>query len=77
MNRKQQDGMRYLHTYPRLAVWINRCVACQRLGYKSALPIQLGKGRGAANLRKYFPEMDVNEMGLCDQCAGSAVRNTG
>jgi hypothetical protein len=77
MNRKQQDGLRYLRTYPRLAAWINRCVACQRLGHKPELPDQLGKGRAAQNLRQYFPEMAVNERGLCDQCAGSGDRNLG
>ena len=77
MNRKQQDGLRYLQAYGHLAAWINRCVACQRLGHKPELPDQLGKGRGAQNLRHYFPEMAVNELGLCDQCAGSAGHNAG
>jgi hypothetical protein len=75
MTTQPNDGLLYLQDYPRLRKWINQCVACQRLGHKPGLPEQLGKGRAAHHLRKYFPEMAVDASGLCDQCSAAKRRN--
>ena len=65
------DNLRYLQMYPHLWKWMNRCGACGHLGYKPELPPRIGQGVAAQNLRKYFPELAVNSIGLCAQCAGS------
>jgi len=46
-----------------------------RVGHKPELPEQLGKGRAAHNLRKYFPEMTVNDSGLREQCSAAMRRD--
>jgi hypothetical protein len=71
MAKHANDGLLYLQDYPRLRRWINQCVGCQRLGYKPEMPEQIGPGIAAQNLRRLFPELDVNAAGLCEQCAAS------
>lgn len=72
MTSQTNDGLLYLNDYPQLRKkWINQCVGCQQFGHKPDLPMQLGKGVAAQNLRKYFPEMAVDDAGLCEQCAES------
>ena len=68
MTTHRDDGLLYLDTYPWLGKWINQCVACQRLGYRPELP---EKHVAARNLRSYFPELALNDQGLCDQCAAA------
>lgn len=67
------EGEEYLKMYPQLKKWINQCVACQDIGYKPELPLELSTWGGetsaaAQNLRKFFKPLQVNEVGLCDMC---------
>ncbi|OUS70282.1 hypothetical protein B1748_29030 [Paenibacillus sp. MY03] len=67
-------GEEYLKMYPSLMKWINQCIACQSIGYKPDLPHELATYDGinmsaaAANLRRFFKPMSVDEIGLCDTC---------
>ena len=69
MARQTNDGLLYLHTYPKLRKWINQCVACQQVGYKPELPDSIGVGVAARNLRRYFRPLPLNDTGLCEQCS--------
>ena len=71
MAKERNDGLLYLRDYPQLRKWMNQCVACQRLGYKPEMPDEITPGFGAKNLRRYFAELEVNEVGLCSQCASA------
>ena len=71
MTTQPNDGLNYLRDYPKLRRWINQCAGCQRLGHKPELPAKLGMSFAPDNLRKFFPELAVNDVGLCDQCAAS------
>ena len=77
MVKQHNEGLLYLQDYPRLRKWINQCVACQRLGYRPDMPKDLGPGVAAQNLRRFFPEMDVNAAGLCEQCAAASRAKRG
>ena len=63
------DGNHYLTQYPELRRWMRQCVACQRQGVDPTMP---DEAKGAGNLRRYFPELTVNEIGLCEQCERTA-----
>ncbi|MFF5400251.1 hypothetical protein ACFY5J_22545 [Peribacillus butanolivorans] len=59
--------------YPELRKWINQCDACNDIGYKPEVPLELSTYGGetsavAKNLRKFFKELPLNEIGLCDVC---------
>lgn len=75
MVTQPNDGLLYLQMYPKLWKWMNRCLSCGHLGHKPELPARLGEGVAAQSLRGYFPELALDELGLCDQCA--AARNAG
>jgi hypothetical protein len=38
---KREAGKKYLAVFPKMERWINRCVACQRVGYKPEMPDQI------------------------------------
>jgi hypothetical protein len=69
MKQRPNDGLAYLQDYPRLRKWINQCVACQELGNKPDMSVQIGPGVASQNLRRFFRAMWVNAAGLCEQCA--------
>jgi hypothetical protein len=69
---KAGDGLLYLKMYPKQTQrWMNRCGACQRLGYKPEMPEDITPGCLAQNLRSYFEPLLVNEIGLCPMCAAT------
>jgi hypothetical protein len=74
VSKQPDDGLLYLQAYPRLQKWINQCVGCQRNGYKPEMPEQIGPGVVAQNLRRFFPKMGLNDVGLCEQCGRQATR---
>jgi hypothetical protein len=74
MTTQPNDGLLYLDMYPRLRKWMNQCAACQRLGHKPELPESLEKSMAAKNLRSYFPEMAIDESGLCEHCVANFNR---
>jgi hypothetical protein len=65
----RSKGTSYLQMYPELWNWMNRCLSCGHLGHKPELPKKLGIGVAAHHLRRYFPELALDENGLCPQCA--------
>jgi hypothetical protein len=71
MAKQRNDGMQYLQSYPKLWKWINQCVVCQRIGHKPELPERIEPGVAAQNLRSFFPEFQVNEVGICKHCAAN------
>ena len=70
MKRDYRHGnaVAYLAQYPRLRRWIRQCVSCQRQGYGTDLPKQIGIGVAAQNLRRYFSRLELDERGLCEEC---------
>jgi hypothetical protein len=70
MSRRKQsdDGLAYLQQYPRLRKWINQCVTCQAIGLKPEMPVQIGPGVAAENLRRVFRDLRLNATGQCEQC---------
>jgi hypothetical protein len=80
MTTQPNDGLLYLKTCPSAQPFICRCAGCQRLGH---MPTKLAEAEIHYNLRqniqRYFPVMDLNDIGLCVQCAeaqGSTVGTT-
>lgn len=70
-----QDGLDYIRMYPRLMKWINTCSGCGAIGHKPELPEQITRKGGqwtvcAQNLRRFFKELVVNDVGLCGICGG-------
>ena len=72
------EGHRYLNQFPHLWSWMNRCRACQHLGYKPELPETLDPGIVAPRyLRRYFDPLPLDEHGLCEYCARSVSAHGG
>jgi hypothetical protein len=68
---KEPDHEQYLRMYPKeTGRWMNQCVTCQRKGYKPDLPKTIYPDTAlASNLRRYFEPLELNELGLCEQCS--------
>jgi hypothetical protein len=64
----RSGGADYLRQYPKLWKWMNQCLVCGHIGHKPELPTRIGEGVAAHHLRQYFPELSLDERGLCDQC---------
>ena len=71
---KESAGERYLQQYPKLSRWINVCVRCGTKGYKPDLPENIYPHFNVAvdNLRELFKPLLINELGLCEVCAGAS-----
>jgi hypothetical protein len=75
MTTQPNDVILYLKTHPELKEkWVNQCCACERLGYKPAMPVELENRYVSMNLQKYLPEMGLDDTGLCEQCAAALER---
>ena len=70
---RHNEGEAYLAQYPRLRRWIHQCVACQRVGYRSDLPEQIGISVAAQNIRRYFEQLDLDDRGFCEECGSNPV----
>jgi len=72
--RQRSESDLYLRQYPELHLWLNVCGVCGARGYKTDLPDNLypWPNLAADHLRAYFPPLDLNEIGLCEQCAEAA-----
>ena len=76
MHHKNDNGLSYIQQYPQFKKWINTCICCGEKGYDPGMPHVLttswGQGEietaGAANIRKYFKSIGVNELGICEEC---------
>lgn len=53
---------------PRTRKWITQCAACQQYGRKSDTPSNIPK----VGFEQMFPVQDLDELGLCERCAGYA-----
>ena len=64
--------LKYLNLYPvETGRWMNRCVACRRLGHKPEMPERIPPGFVAEKLRSLFQPLPLNERGLCEMCAAA------
>jgi hypothetical protein len=59
--KKRRDKEAILARFPNLQRWINRCVGCERIGYKPEIPKQVRRSVRLSLL-------PVNQDGLCRQC---------
>lgn len=72
---KERESAEYLTSYPELERrWLNQCVACQRKGYKPTMPDEIHPGFAAQNIRRYFGPLEVDEVGLCEECRAALVK---
>jgi hypothetical protein len=70
MTTQPKEVILYLRAHPELKQkWVNQCCACQRLGHKPEMPERLENHHVMRNLRRYLPEMGLNDAGLCEQWA--------
>jgi hypothetical protein len=69
MDTKKRDADIYLRDHPSLRKWINQCAICNKQGYKPDLPSNIPNSAAPKNLRSFLPMLELNEEGLCDQCA--------
>jgi len=62
----------YLQKYPGIAKWVQTCAACGARGYHPDLPDQIHShfSVGAKNLRSMLTQLDLDELGHCEQCRG-------
>jgi hypothetical protein len=63
----------YLNAFPRLRKFLNQCVVCQETGYD---PERIKKKEGKyfqARIREYFHPLEVNDRGVCSECARRLV----
>ncbi|NLA66570.1 MAG: hypothetical protein GX862_11800 [Leucobacter sp.] len=69
--RYKKDAELYLRMYPELEKWMNECSICHSKGYKSDMPEHISSEGSAAagNIRRYFRPLEVDENGICLQCA--------
>jgi hypothetical protein len=65
-----KGGEEYLAMYPFMERWMNRCIACQRLGYKPEMPdlVRSWPSAHADYIRSYFSPLEVDADGFCEQC---------
>ena len=63
-----KSKLEYRKMYPKMAKWLNNCIICQSEGYKPELPEKITPGVLAQNIRKMWPELEVNDLGICKQC---------
>ncbi len=66
---KARDKETYLKSYPKIRKWLNFCIICQDVGYKPELPENIKPGLLAQNIRKYWRELKINDLGICIQCS--------
>jgi hypothetical protein len=76
-NKRQHEGAKYLAHFPKLQKQINRCAACGRQGYRPDMPEQIHQHFSFASdiLKKHFTVLEVNSVGLCEQCALALERS--
>lgn len=67
--RFEKDRDLYARMYPQVRKWLNTCIVCQTEGYKPELPDTIPPGLLAHNIRKYWEELAVNDLGVCEACA--------
>ena len=72
MTANPNDGLLYLKTCPDARAYVQECAACHLVGYSprklAAAEIDYNLER---NIEGYFPPTELNELGLCEQCAAA------
>jgi hypothetical protein len=67
--RKRDAKTSWLNAFPRVRKFLNQCVVCQEMGYDPQ-KIKNKKGLGfQKNLEKFFRPLEINEIGICADCA--------
>jgi hypothetical protein len=59
----------YLNAFPQLRRFLNQCVVCKETGYDAE---KMEKKQGKyfqARIREYFHPLEVNNEGVCSDCA--------
>lgn len=69
MSPRLSDKEEYKKQYPSTQKWLNVCIVCQTEGYKPELPQKIQPGILAENIRKYWYALEVNDIGICCDCA--------
>jgi hypothetical protein len=64
----------YLAMFPEVEErWINRCIACGRIGYKPGMP---DKAKGARTVKHDLQPLALDEVGFCEVCAAAGTKLT-
>jgi ankyrin repeat protein len=53
--------------------WVNACLLCDREGYKPQLPEQIDDKGTAAQLRRLYNELPLNDRRMCGNCMGKVA----
>jgi hypothetical protein len=69
MKPNETTTREYVLSEPRLRRWIAQCIRCQQLGYRTDTPPQWRPA-----LAKLFPELRLNDDGLCPVCERHAAK---
>jgi hypothetical protein len=68
--RKQDAKTSWLNAFPGVQKkFLNQCVICQEVGYD---PEKIKKKEGLGfqiNLKKFFRPLEINDIGICADCA--------
>ena len=68
--RPQEAGSKWLDAFPQMRKkYFNQCVVCQQIGYdpeKAKTNMKIGF-QGVT--KKYFKPLEINELGICAECA--------
>jgi len=67
MSRKT-DKEQYLKSYPEVRRWLNECMICHSVGYKTAMPEKIYPGQMVENIRMFFSPLEVNDISICNDC---------
>jgi hypothetical protein len=67
MSSKNREKEQYIKMYPEARKWLNECVICNSMGFKPEMPVDIYPGRLAQNIRKLYPELNVNDISICDE----------
>jgi hypothetical protein len=64
----------YLAMFPDVETrWVNRCVTCDRIGYKPETP---NTAKGAYRVKRDLDPLTLDDVGRCPVCANAAARLT-
>lgn len=64
-----ENGEKYISSFPKLKKWINECLCCHKKGYKPNMPDKISDGMATYFIKKYFEPLELDENGLCSICS--------
>jgi hypothetical protein len=68
MSSKNREKRQYTKMYPEIKKWLNECMICHSIGYKPEMPENIYPGMLAQNIKKFYNQLNVNELNICDEC---------